>query len=148
MEETSRKFAAVWPKGSEELSLWRVKTPKTKARDWQSIWSLARQACDGKGVAKEGMKARADSPIWGVLGTAFRDSTGSKTPAWFWNSGIGAKDKKGNIYYQARMAIDRRKESEEENEDFELDDPEIKGAVEASVFGLLADIPRKITIEI
>ena len=141
MEEPGKSFATVWPKGSEELSLWRVKTPKTKARDWQSIWALARQACKGEGVYKEGMRARADSPIWGILGTAFPDSTGSTTPAWLWNSGMGAKDKKGNIYYQARAASDRRKREEE------TDDAEIDGAVDESLFGLLADIPCKITIK-
>ena len=133
-------FSAVWPAGSEELTLFRVKQPKTKPRDWQYIWYQAKQACEGKGVAKEGMKARADSPIWGFLGTMFPDSTGSNTPAWLLNSGMGAKDTKGKIYYQARM-VQRKQSGAEASEEF--DESEALSLVWSQ---LQKDIPGKITI--
>lgn len=136
-------FSAVWPKGSEELTLYRVKQPKTKPRDWHHIWYEAKQACEGKGVAKERFKAKADSPIWGILGSAFPDSTGSKWPAFLLHSGMGVKDSKGKIYFQAKEV--QRKEQERRQEEEELNKTEALSLVWGQ---LLQDIPTKITIKL
>lgn len=114
--------STIWPNDSEELTLFRVKTPKTKPRNWGWLWAVAVKACDEKGVSKKGMTARADSPVWSILGTKFPDSTGSSRPAFFWNSGMGVKDKNGKVYYQARDVKKNKQEEQQDEGEISADD--------------------------
>lgn len=70
------------------FELYRGESRKTQ-RNWWDMWNTAADRVNWEGVVRgtTRMIALTDSPIWSALGNMFKDSIGTDTPPFWWNSG-------------------------------------------------------------
>ena len=116
-------MAKGFPKTADAtVQLIRLFYPRTgkMRKDWPLRWQEAGKKVHWEGVEDRlHFKAKANSPIWGVMASIYPDGTRSKKPPFAINSGMGWKDEQGKLYYSLL------EEDEEDDQIEELTEEEL-----------------------